>query len=226
MYALRATQVTLGALLLLALTACGSGEPTVMPEVVGEQLDVAKSNIERAGFGGDVEVLGGGMFGVIDDTNWVVCEQEPAAGEVVSEPRLVVDRECGTAEESATPSAEPSEPSAAPTLAATVTDTSVDELLDRLNSAGMGGIELGDQFRFTGELMGSEYWMTGASGDYMVMFSAKGGANDLMVLLNESDAAGWTDGTRLEMVVEHVEVTINGELVNGYLRQVSATLLP
>lgn len=51
----------------------------------------------------------------------------------------------------------------------TVVDTTVDELLDRVNSADMGGIQLGDQFRFTGELFMSELWMTGAAGEYTVL---------------------------------------------------------
>lgn len=81
----------------LILSGCSSeAEPAVMPDVVGTTLDVAKSDIERAGYTKSVEVLGGGMFGVIDESNWEVCEQLPAAGSVVDvEPRLTVDRSCG-----------------------------------------------------------------------------------------------------------------------------------
>jgi PASTA domain len=222
MSVLRAAQAAAGVLLLVALTACGSGEPSVMPDVTGKKLDVAKSDIERAGFDGDVEVVGGGLFGVLDDANWVVCDQEPTSGEAVSEPRLIVDRDCGPAEESAEPTAAPVEPSAAPSVAANITDTTVDELLDRLNSVDMGGIQVGDQFRFTGELMRSDLWFTGATGDYVVNLRAHDGADDLMVLLDESDAAGWTDGMRVEMVVENVEIDLNGETTDGWLRMVSA----
>jgi hypothetical protein len=216
-------------LAILVLTGCGSGEPAVMPDVVGAQLDIAKSNIERAGFDGDVEIVGGGMFGVVDDSNWIVCEQDPAAGEDVTEPRLIVDRECGAAEEPAgssptptEPAAAPAEPSTAPTLSANVTDTSVDELLDRLNSADMGGIQVGEQFRFTGELIASDLWYTGATGDYLVLFKAHDGADDLMVLLDESDATGWTDGMQIEMVVENVVISLNGDTSDGWLRMVTA----
>lgn len=215
-------QVGVGALLMLALTSCSSGEPTEMPDVVGTQLDVAKSDIERAGFDSDVEIVGGGMFGVVDDTNWVVCEQEPAAGEEISDPRLVVDRECASSDVSSPPPPEPTEstePSAAPV---TITDTTVDELLDRLNSVDMGGIQLGEQFRFTGELVASDMWYEGVTGDYTILFKAHDGADDLMVFVDEPDAAGWTDGMRLEMVVENTEVTINGETSDGWLRMVSA----
>ena len=83
------------------LVSCGGvgGEAPVptMPEVVGERLDVAKSDIGRAGIEGETEILGGGTFGVVDDSNWTVCEQLPAAGSPVNgPPRLIVDRSCST----------------------------------------------------------------------------------------------------------------------------------
>jgi beta-lactam-binding protein with PASTA domain len=66
-----------------------------MPEIVGERLDVALSDIERAGFDEEVEVLGGGTFGVLDESNWTVCSQEPVSGEeITSAPRITVDRSC------------------------------------------------------------------------------------------------------------------------------------
>lgn len=111
-------------------------------------------------------------------------------------------------------------------VAPVVVDTTVDELLDRLNSADMGGVQLGDQFRFTGELVMSELWMTGASGEYTVLLSAHGGQQDLMVFVDESDASAWSDGTQVEMVVESVETTINGETTDGWLRAISVTTLP
>lgn len=109
---------------------------------------------------------------------------------------------------------------------APITDITVDELLDRLNSADMGGIQNGDRFRFTEELSGSDYWGTGASGEFTVYLKAKGGANDLMVFVDESDAADWQDGTRVEMVVEAGETTINGETTDGWLRARSVTTVP
>ena len=220
-----------GVLLLLALSACGSGAPAAMPDVVGLQLDVAKSDIKGAGFGGDVEIVGGGLFGVVDDSNWVVCDQRPAQGEPVSDPRLVVDRECASGVQ---PSSEPVKPS--PSESATPTGlpdaietgdveaTTVDELLDRLNSADMGGIQVGDTFRFTGELFHSDLWYAARTGDYSVLFSAHGGADDLMVFVDESKVVGWRDGTQLDVVVENVEINLDGEITDGWLRLISATL--
>lgn len=91
-----AVRVAVGFAVLVA-AGCASGESApdaVMPAVVGEQLDVALSDIERAGFDDDVEVVGGGTFGVVVESNWQVCEQTPAAGEALTAPRLTVDRSC------------------------------------------------------------------------------------------------------------------------------------
>lgn len=130
------------------------------------------------------------------------------------------------------PSMEPETPLAtapaeepAPDLSAAVPIT-VDELLDKLNSAGMGGIQTGDLFMVTGELFMSDLWMTGATGDYFVMLKAQGGAQDLTVFADESEAAGWTDGTKVEMVLRAEEATIDGETSGGWLRAVSTTVLP
>jgi hypothetical protein len=47
---------TVAVMLIVALSAC-SGEKSPVPDVVGERLDVARSDAEAAGY--DVEVLGG-----------------------------------------------------------------------------------------------------------------------------------------------------------------------
>lgn len=224
MYTVHAVRLTAVLVLALALTGCGPSEQSVMPDVVGTQLDAAKSDIERAGFGGEVEVLGGGIFGIVNEPNWQVCEQLPPAGESVTDPpRLTVDRSCETAAEPTEAPTEGDAPSAEPVPAdPMITDITVDELLNKLNSGEMGGIKVGDQFRLTGELFMSDLWMTGASGDYSVLLKAQDGAQDLMVFVEESDAAGWQDGTKVEMIVAMVEVTINGETTDGWLRAQSA----
>ncbi|MGN6696439.1 MAG: DUF4839 domain-containing protein [Aquihabitans sp.] len=80
-----------------------------MPNVVGQRLDRAKSAIEEAGIDDEVEVESTGTFGVVDETNWTVCEQSPAAGApITSAPKLSVDRSCDTdgEDDASTPSTE------------------------------------------------------------------------------------------------------------------------
>ena len=75
-----------------------SAPNVVMPSVVGLQLDVALSDIKEAGFTDDVEIIGGGMLGVVVEANWQVCEQSPDAGAtVVDKPALTVERSCDAA---------------------------------------------------------------------------------------------------------------------------------
>ena len=168
--------------LVLGLVGCGAGKDMVMPDVSGKRLDVAKSDIKRAGMDGDVEVLGGGILGVIEEANWTVCEQLPGAGAVMKDkPRLTVARSCddasaepstkASAEPAATPTASTIAPANPPTVNPDVMDITVDKLLDRLNA---GKSKVGDQYRLTGELFESDAWGTGASGDYSVMLKAKG----------------------------------------------------
>jgi PASTA domain len=51
---------------------------TLVPELVGERLDIALDRITRAGFESDVD--GGGLFGILQEENWEVVEQDPAPG--------------------------------------------------------------------------------------------------------------------------------------------------
>jgi beta-lactam-binding protein with PASTA domain len=82
---------------LVPLVGCSGDESVTMPDVVGKRLDIAISDVERAGFDDEVEVLGGGSFGVLNESNWTVCSQEPREGDLVSvAPRITVDRTCDT----------------------------------------------------------------------------------------------------------------------------------
>lgn len=89
-----------------------------MPDVVGKKLDVAKSDVARAGIDEDVEVVGGGLLGIVVESNWTVCSQvPPSGGPITGSPRLTVDRSCeagGTADPEPSKDAEPTE-SARPT---------------------------------------------------------------------------------------------------------------
>jgi hypothetical protein len=99
---------------LAALTGCAAGTasstppatqaPAVvaMPEVTGAQLDVALSDLARFGIPEeDVEIVGGGTFGVVNESAWLVCSQDPAAGEEAVAVRVIVDRSCDEAQEPA-----------------------------------------------------------------------------------------------------------------------------
>jgi hypothetical protein len=67
-----------------------------MPDLLGERLDVALSDLETIGIPeDDVELVGGGSLGILDESNWIVCEQRPDPGETTLENlRLIVDRTC------------------------------------------------------------------------------------------------------------------------------------
>lgn len=92
---MRAVGVSVLLVLLLGLGGCGGGESVGMPDVRSQQLDAAKRAIKDAGIDQEVEVDGGGAFGVVNESNWEVCDQSPPAGEGVSRaPRLVVARSC------------------------------------------------------------------------------------------------------------------------------------
>lgn len=109
---MRALGPILAAAVLVGLAGCGSETKAVMPSVTGQKLDVAKGAIKDAGVDGEIKVEGGGVFGVVNEANWKVCEQSPAAGTAVSDsPRLKVDRACGDAKASEAPKAgeQPSE---------------------------------------------------------------------------------------------------------------------
>ena len=95
---MKTLRLAAGCALVLGLTACGGSNgdtATLMPDVVGQQLDDALGDIKSVGFEEEVDVDGGGTFGVIDESNWTVCAQEPSAGRSLnSTPKLTVDRSC------------------------------------------------------------------------------------------------------------------------------------
>ena len=152
-------RVSIGLMLGSLLAGCGSsgnGEnaATPMPLVTGLQLDVALSEIEAAGFSNEVEIIGGGTFGVVDESNWTVCEQSPAAGQALANPLLTVDRECDGLAAEATVPTEPTttdlttppvesvpvaEPTS-PTATATNPTAPTDEILTIANSPEFAAI--------------------------------------------------------------------------------------
>lgn len=92
---MRALRFVVALTIVVGLAGCGSEKDPAMPGVTGKKLDVAQSDIKRAGFTDEVEVLGGGVFGVVKESNWEVCEQSPAPGKpLTNAPRLKVARDC------------------------------------------------------------------------------------------------------------------------------------
>jgi hypothetical protein len=51
---------------------------TLVPDVVGQRLDIAKDQLEERRF--TVDVDGGGLLGVLNERNWRVTEQTPTPG--------------------------------------------------------------------------------------------------------------------------------------------------
>lgn len=66
---------------------------TAVPALVGQRLDRALDRLERSGLKADVN--GGGLFGVLDESDWRVVDQDPSSGARVGEGdtvRLDIDR--------------------------------------------------------------------------------------------------------------------------------------
>jgi hypothetical protein len=69
------------------------GSPDEVPDLIGLRLDIAESELEDLGI--PYEEVGGGTFGVLNRSNWVVCETRPEPGErAEGVVKLIVDRSC------------------------------------------------------------------------------------------------------------------------------------
>jgi beta-lactam-binding protein with PASTA domain len=122
------------------LIGCSSG-PTSVPDVVGERLDVAEDKLADANL--EYEEIGGGTFGVVDASAWIVCDQDPAAGTATSEPvKLIVDRECGAiggsagSESSSSGSKKPKTTGTTKQVVPNVVGLNLQAAQDRMQSAG------------------------------------------------------------------------------------------
>jgi hypothetical protein len=74
----------------LALGACGGdGGTGGAPNVEGLSLPAAKQRLQNAGYNADVS--SDGLFGVIVEENWVVCDQSEPSGHLVP---LDVSKDC------------------------------------------------------------------------------------------------------------------------------------
>src|SRR5262245_32475865 len=78
--------------LLLVAAACGSTSPREVPDVTGKRLDVAEDTLDSAGL--HYRTAGGGTFGVVVRSRWIVCEQSPRPHTVATSVLLTVARTC------------------------------------------------------------------------------------------------------------------------------------
>jgi PASTA domain len=75
------------------LTVARPPQGSAVPALVGQRLDVALDRLQSVGLKG--EVHGGGLFGVVDESNWRVVDQDPSNGARLHQGdtvRLNVDR--------------------------------------------------------------------------------------------------------------------------------------
>ena len=79
----------LAATIAIAASGCGEEDLGGAPEVKGLSLPSAEQKLKAAGFNADVS--SDGLFGVVVEENWVVCEQGSPAGKLVP---LDVSRDC------------------------------------------------------------------------------------------------------------------------------------
>jgi PASTA domain len=65
------------------LTVSRPAQGSAVPALVGQRLDVALDRLQTAGLKGDVQ--GGGLFGVLDEGDWKVVDQDPSPGARLSQ---------------------------------------------------------------------------------------------------------------------------------------------
>src|SRR4051794_14399161 len=74
----------------------GGATGVTVPSLAGQPLDAAERRLDEVGLDSSEE--GGGLFGVLDPANWIVCATSPPAGSSVdrgSTVRLLIDRPGG-----------------------------------------------------------------------------------------------------------------------------------
>ncbi|HEV3319753.1 MAG TPA: hypothetical protein VG053_08505 [Solirubrobacteraceae bacterium] len=65
------------------------------PDEIGKRLDLVENNLSEEGL--SFKVIGGGLFGVVEKSNWTVCETEPTPGSPIQSDvhiKLIVKRSC------------------------------------------------------------------------------------------------------------------------------------
>jgi len=102
-----------------------------IPDFTGVRLDVAISDMGALDVKeDDIEIVGGGAFGAVDETNWFICEQTPIGlTELIPPYRFIIDRSCDT-EGVAQPQSEQSTEEPGTDEAATTDDNSTTPVPD------------------------------------------------------------------------------------------------
>ncbi|HEX5899164.1 MAG TPA: PASTA domain-containing protein [Solirubrobacteraceae bacterium] len=75
------------------LTVARPPQGSAVPALVGQPLDVALDRLQSAGLKGDVQ--GGGLFGILNEGDWKVVDQDPSPGARLGQGdtvRLDIDR--------------------------------------------------------------------------------------------------------------------------------------
>ena len=83
-----ATVSTIGA----TVQSAPPGTAGTVPLLTNEHLDLAEATLQSDHLG--YKVYGGGVFGVVVASDWMVCSQSPPAGSTAGAVSLVVARSC------------------------------------------------------------------------------------------------------------------------------------
>ena len=87
---MRKALATVAALAVLGLASCGGSEDLgSAPDVRGLSLPTAEQQLKKSGFSADVS--SDGLFGVLVEENWTVCDQSSPKGRLVP---LDVSKDC------------------------------------------------------------------------------------------------------------------------------------
>lgn len=240
---MRVARLFVVALLAVGAVACGSSQSqrtnhSIMPNVKGQRLDLAETNLRHAGIDpAKITIVGGGAFGIVVKSNWVVCTQVPAPGLAVSPtPQLSVDRKCETSTSSSGPVQQTTVPTTSPTTSqpstpgtvARVVDASEVEKAYLAHLAGSGVQSFKDQC--DASITNWQCFYDGVSGDSSTLWvnlQTDGGwsASDLDTMANQAGRA-WYNFIGCEFPnLDTIVVRINGLDHNVFRSETGADLM-
>ena len=105
----------------LTLAGCGATVPKAVPDVTGQRLDMAQDTLDATGL--RYSTVGGGAFGIVVRSHWVVCRQTPRARARATSVTLYVGRVC---------------PSSRASIVPDVVDQTLEDARSTLEDAGFG----------------------------------------------------------------------------------------